>query len=286
MPAERSRSREWKTRVGLTILVGGVVFALLGPAFDRHGAAEIAPERALEPPSVEYPLGTDALGRCLVARLAGGARYTLGVTLAAGLSALLIGTLVGASAGFRGGSVDAAAMRVVDGILAFPALVPALAIVGMLGPGLDHLLVAIALVWWAGYARLVRALTVSIRSRPYVEAARALGIPGRRVLGRHVLPNAMPQVLVLASLDMGTVMLMVTAFGYLGLGVAAPTPEWGSMLNDGRAFLLTAPRLMILPGVAISIVALGFNLLGEGLRDRSEVRRGFAVVAGSAGGDG
>jgi len=158
-------------------------------------------------------------------------------------------------------------MRVVDVLLAFPSLILALAIAGMLGPGLVHVMIGLAAVWWVGYARIVRGLVLSVRERQFVEAAQAVGASHARTLWRHVLPNVMPPVIVLFTLDMGGLILAISGLNFLGLGVQPPWPEWGAMLNEGRPFLFSAARLMIYPGLAISLVVIGLNMLGDALRD-------------------
>ncbi|MBA2457552.1 MAG: ABC transporter permease subunit [Gemmatimonadales bacterium] len=237
----------------------------------------IEPDRRLEGPSGDFPLGTDHLGRCVLSRLVYGARWSLGTAAVASVLIVGVGVTLGAMSGFYRGPVDAVLMRVVDVLLAFPALIPALAIVGMLGPGMLHVLIATVAVWWASYARLVRGLALSLRERQFIEAARALGAGDLRIISRQLLPNLLPPVLVLASVEMGSLVLAMAGLSFLGLGAQPPTPEWGAMLNDGRAYLLTAPQLMIYPGLAISLAVIGFNLVGEGVRDLLDPR-----IAGSA----
>ena len=185
---------------------------------------------------------------------------------------LLIGVSAGAIAGYAGGWMDMAIMRLVDLLLAFPLLVLALAITGFIGVGMGSVLVGVVSVWWASYARIVRGLVLSLRERPFVEAARAMGASPARIVIRHLLPNVLPPIIVLATLEMGSLLLVISGLNFLGLGVQPPTPEWGAMLNDGRPFLRSAPQLMIYPGLAISLAVMGFNLLGDGLRDRLDPR--------------
>lgn len=262
-PAPR---RSWT--VGLVIVALLAALALAAPVLAPNDPAAVALEYRLEGPSLDFPLGTDQLGRCILSRLLYGGQISLGTTLAAAALVLLVGLLVGVLSGYLGGSVDLLLMRVVDVLLAFPALIPALAIVGMLGPGVGHLLLATVSVWWAGYARVVRGLVLSLRERPFVESSRALGAGRLAIMRRQIVPNVMPPVLVLASVDLGSLLLVMAGLSFLGLGAQPPTPEWGGMLSDGRAYLLTAPQLMVYPGVAISLAVVGFNLVGEGLRDR------------------
>lgn len=174
---------------------------------------------------------------------------------------------VGTLSGYYGGWLDTTLMGLVDLLLAFPALILAVAIAGTLGPSLINVMIAMAAVWWAGYARLIRGLVLSVRQREYVEAARAIGASDRRIMSHHILRNILGPVVVLATLDMGWIILGISGLNFLGLGAQPPTPEWGAMLNDGRPFLQSAPQMMLYPGAAICLVVLGFNLLGDGLRD-------------------
>jgi peptide/nickel transport system permease protein len=207
-----------------------------------------------------------------LSRLLYGARVSLTAATAASVLVLLIGVSVGAIAGYAGGWVDMAIMRIVDLLLAFPLLVLALAITGFIGVGMGSVLAGVVSVWWASYARIVRGLVLSLRERPFVEAARAMGASPARIVIRHLLPNVLPPIIVLATLEMGSLLLVISGLNFLGLGVQPPTPEWGAMLNDGRPFLRSAPQLMIYPGLAICLAVMGFNLLGDGLRDRLDPR--------------
>ncbi len=257
---------------GLALLAVLALLAWLGPALAPHDPTAVHPESRLAGPGGAFPLGTDHLGRCLLSRLLHGARWSLGPAALALAAIFLVGTAVGAVAGWIGGALDGFAMRVVDVLLAFPLLVPAIAIAGVLGPSVTHVMLAVAAVGWAAYARIVRGLVLAARERPYVEAARALGFGPGRILVRHVLPNVLSPVAVLASVDMGVLLLTMTALGFLGLGAQPPTPEWGAMLAEARAFLLTAPRLMVWPGLLITLTVVACNLVGEGLRDLTDPR--------------
>lgn len=264
------RHRSWTAGLAITSLLAA--FAITAPVLAPNDPTAVALEHRLEGPSVRFPLGTDQLGRCVWSRLWYGSRLSLGTAVAAAALVLASGLLVGAMSGYFGGAVDVVSMRVVDVFLAFPALIPALAIVGMLGPGVGHLLVATVCVWWAGYARLVRGLVLSLRERPFIEGSRALGAGRLTIVLHQILPNVLPPVLVLASVDLGSLLLLMAGLSFLGLGAQPPTPEWGGMLNDGRAYLFSAPQLMIYPGIAISLAVIGFNLLGEGVRDLLDPR--------------
>ncbi|MFQ6031129.1 MAG: nickel transporter permease, partial [Dehalococcoidia bacterium] len=221
----------------------------------------------LESPGQGFLLGTDNLGRDLLSRLLHGARLSIGMAALATIFIVTIAVSIGALAGYAGGLIDDLAMRIADVLLAFPGLILALAIVGILGPSLVNVIISLALVVWAGYARLVRGLVLEVREKPFVEAAIAIGASRTRILLRHIIPNVISPVIVLVSLEMGTLILAIAGLNFLGLGVQPPTAEWGAMLNQGRLFFQSEPQLMIYPGIMISVTVLGFNLLGDGLRD-------------------
>ena len=252
---------------GLLIVSAVALVAIAAPLLSLDDPTRVDALRRLSPPSAATPFGTDNLGRDILSRLIWGARLSLGTAGLAALLILTIGVGLGMIAGFYGGVLDDLLMRVVDVLLAFPALILALAIAGVLGPSISSVMIGIVAVAWADYARVMRGQVLAARERQYVEAARAIGVPDLRILARHLLPNVLPPILVLASLEMGGLILAISGLSFLGLGAQPPTPEWGAMLNDGRAFIAAAPQLMIYPGLAISIVVVGFNLLGDGLRD-------------------
>jgi len=253
--------------VGLILVAGAVLAAVAAPILTPHDPTAINPAVVLQGPSRIHPLGTDNLGRDVLSRLLHGARPSLGTAATASLLILTIGVTGGTISGYVGGRVDEVIMRIVDVLLAFPSLILALAIAGMLGPGLVHVMIGMAAVWWVGYARIVRGLVLSVRERQFVEAAQAVGASHARIIWRHALPNVMAPVIVLVTLDMGGLILAISGLNFLGLGVQPPWPEWGAMLNEGRPFLFSTPRLMLYPGLAISLVVIGFNMLGDALRD-------------------
>jgi peptide/nickel transport system permease protein len=262
------RLRRNRLALAGAVLVLVFLFAAVGaPLLAPHDPAAAEAARRLQAPSLAHLLGTDHLGRDILSRLLYGARWSLGTSVFAMAVIVAIGVAVGTIAGYFGGLVDGLLMRVVDVVLAFPALILALALAGTLGPGLGSIVLALICVWWAGYARMVRGLVLSLRERHFVEAARALGLSHARIMLRHLLPNILSPVLVLATLEIGELILVLAALNFLGLGVEPPAPEWGVMINDARPYLLTAPRLMFYPGAAISLLVIGFNLLGDGLRD-------------------
>lgn len=255
------------TATGMALLALYVLLALAAPLVTDQDPLRNDLARMLDQPSWEEPLGTDHLGRSLLARVIYGARISLSVSFAALLSILLIGVTVGAVAGFYGGRTDSILMRLVDVLLAFPGLVLVLAIAGMLGPSLLNVLIAMVAVEWVKYARVVRGQVLSLCRTEFVESARAVGAGGPWIIFRHLLPNVISPVLVLATLDMGNIILAISALSFLGLGAQAPVPEWGRMLSDAAPYMQFAPRLMIVPGAAIFIVVLALNLVGDGLRD-------------------
>ncbi len=264
---------EDRTALGGAVLVGlAVAGAVAAAAIAPAPPDLIDVTNRFAGPSAAHPLGTDNLGRDSLSRLLFGARLSLSSALVTTAAITLIGIAVGLASGYYGGAVDAVLMRVVDVLLALPRLVLALAITGVLGPSLVNLMLAIAAVGWADYSRLVRGVVLSLRERPFVESARAVGASHGRIMLRHIAPNLLGQVIVLSTLDLGAILLTLSGLSFLGLGVRPPAPEWGSMLAEGKNFLDRAPQLMLYPGMAISLSVLGFNLLGDGLRDLLDPR--------------
>jgi peptide/nickel transport system permease protein len=255
------------TRVGAAIVCAAVLAAIIGPALiGMDPAVQDLPVRLDGPSSIHW-FGLDELGRDILVRVLAGARISLLVGIVVvGLSASM-GTFLGSIAGYYGGIADEAVGRVSDILMAFPGLLLAIAMVAVLGPGLTNVVLALASIGWVGYARLVRGQVLKVRELEYVQAARALGATTPRILMRHVVPAALPALIVQATLGMGGAILAEASLSFLGLGVQPPTPSWGTMLNFGRAHLLDAPHLTIFPGLAIALLVLGFNFLGDGLRD-------------------
>lgn len=265
--------RDRLTLLGLIFLLGLTLMAVSAPMIAGADPIAIDPANKNLPPSGNFPLGTDNLGRSIWARIAYGARITLSMASLAMAAILTIGVTVGTLAGIYGGWVDDVLMRIVDILLAFPTLILALAIAGMLGPSLGNVLIALVAVGWVNYARVVRGMVLSIKEKEYVESARALGGSQAWLAVRHIVPNVISPVVVLASLDMGNLLLSISAFSFLGLGAQAPTPEWGRMLDDARPFIQTQPQLMLYPGLAVFFTVLAFNLVGDGLRDAIDPRQ-------------
>jgi len=262
------------TRVALwtggSLLASYAFVAVVGPALVPFDANATDLLNVLAPPSAEHPLGTDQIGRDLLARLAGGARFTLAAALTAVAAATLIGTTLGLIAGFRGGRVDHVITGLVDLLLTIPSMVLAIAIASVLGAGFAGLVIATTASFVPPLARLVRGRVLELRENDYVQAAIAVGTREPMILLRHILPNAAGVVVVEASLLAGQAVLVGSALGFLGLGVQPPAPEWGTMLGAGREFLEIAPHLVVAPGLAISGLVLAFNFLGDGLRDLTD----------------
>lgn len=263
----RELTRDPTALVGLALLSVLALAALVGPELAPHDPTEVDPVQRFEPVSAEHPLGTDHVGRDLLSRMLHAARLSLGSTVAAAGAAAVLGVAFGIAAGYLGGAVDGVIGRTIDVLLAFPSLLLALVVIGALGPGLRNVLIAVVVAWWASYARIVRGVTLAERERAYVEAARAVGASRWRIAQRHLLPNIVAPIVVLTTLDMGSMMLAIAALSFLGFGVDPAVPEWGAMLSEAQDYLRTSPAMMIYPGIAISLTVLGFNLLGDGLRD-------------------
>jgi len=262
-------------KVGAGVILALILAAMFAPRLAPYDPTEQRLEDMVRPPGQVHLLGTDDLGRDILSRLLYGARVSLVVgVLSVGIS-LLIGVSLGLVGGYRGGWLDEVIMRLMDGLLAFPALVLALAITAALGPSLSNAMIAIGIVGIPGFARLVRGQVLSIRAQEFVEAARAAGLGDRRIILRHIAPNVLAPIIVHASLRIAFAVLAEASLSFLGLGAQPPTPSWGSMLNAGREYLEMAPWLCIAPGAAIFITTLSFNFLGDGLRDALDPRLKF-----------
>ena len=265
--------------VGLAIALLFVVIALAAPLIAPHPAdagSATHPTAALQAPSGDHPFGTDQVGRDILTRVLYGARTSLRIAALVLLLSALIGVPLGIAAGYFGGLIDDAIMRVTDVFLAFPALLLSLALAAVLTPSVGNATIAIAVTWWPWYARLARGAATQVAGRGYIESARALGVSPLRILGRHVLPNATTPVLVQMSLDVGGIILTAAALSFLGLGAQDPTPEWGLMVSQGQGYLNTEWWFPVFPGLAIVLAALAFNLLGDGLRQILDPRRAAA----------
>jgi peptide/nickel transport system permease protein len=259
---------------GLVLLAVMVFLALLAPLLPLANPLAQTLSQRLRPPSLAHPLGTDQLGRDILSRLIFGARLSLMIGLVVVSTAGTLGTTVGLIAGYRGGLADEVLMRITDIFFAFPPLILAMAIAGALGPSLTNTMIAIAVVSWPVYARLVRGEVLALKEREYIQAARSVGVPTARLLWRHLLPNATAPILVTATFDMGNAILAAAGLSFIGFGARPPTPEWGVMISEGRQYISTQAWLSIFPGIAILLVVTAFNLLGDGLRDALDPQLG------------
>ena len=266
------RSQRTLFWIGASIIAVTAVAAIAGPLLMPYDPASQELALRLEGPSGSHLFGLDELGRDILARVLAGARISFLVGLTVVSVSALVGTTLGAVAAYFGGVVDDLISRLVDVLLAFPGLLLAIALVAVLGPSLGNVLFALTIIGWVGYARLVRGQVLRAREFEYVQAARALGAGAGRVLWRHLIPTALPAVVVQATLGMAGAIISEAALSFLGLGVQPPTPSWGTMLNGGRAHLLDAPHLTLFPGLAIALLVLGFNFVGDGLRDLADPR--------------
>jgi peptide/nickel transport system permease protein len=252
---------------GLAIVLLLALVMVLAPYIAPHDPVEQKLDKRFLSPCLEYPMGTDDLGRCMMSRIIYGARLSLEIAFITVAFITSIGIAAGLISGYYGGIVDDIIMRFVDMMLAFPGIILALVIAGVLGPDIINVMLALILVSWTGMARVVRGSVLSVKEKDFVEAARAVGCGNLYIMRRHILPNVMAPVIVMATFDMAFIILAISGMSFLGLGAQPPTPEWGSMLNHGREFMRTAPFLMICPGSAIMVSVLAFNFLGDGLRD-------------------
>ena len=257
---------------GAGIVIVFVALAVLAPVLVPFDPIQGNLDDRLQPSSATHWLGTDELGRDLLSRILFGARVSLQIQIVAVVLALIIGVVLGSVGGYLGGSVDHVIMRAMDVLLAFPGIFLALGIIAALGPGLLNLLLAAGVSSVPQFARIVRASVLSLKEREFVEAALALGSGSGRVMFRHLLPNCLAPIIVQSTLRMATVLLTASGLSFLGLGVQPPTPEWGAMLSNARSYLIVAPHVATIPGLAIMVVVVGFNLFGDGLRDTLDPR--------------
>ena len=257
-----------KGRIGFAILLALVAIAVFAPLIAPHDPDTIDASRILAPPDLAHPFGSDALGRDVLSRVIYAYRVSLGVAVGSTLLAFLVGVPLGLYAGYHGGWVDTAIMRPIDMVLALPALLLAVALIAIIGPGSNIALLAIAVIYMPILARVVRSSTLVVTGQTYIEAARARGTPSRKIITRHVLPNAVGPAIVQATILMGFALQIEASLSFLGLGAQPPTPSLGVMLADGRDVLTQAPWVEIFPGLAIAITVLAFNFFGDGLRTR------------------
>ena len=255
------------TQFGLAIIIVLLFTAIFAPWLAPHDPMKVKTRDRLKPPSKEHLLGTDDMGRDILSRIISGSRISIMVGVVVVSISLSIGVPLGAVSGYFGGKIDSILMRITDIFLGLPSLILALAIAAALGRGIMNTMIAISITWWPWYARLVRGQTLSIREMGYIEAARAAGGSSFRIVLTHVLPNCISPIIVTASMDMGYTILAAAALGFIGLGAQPPSPEWGLMVSIGRTYMMNYPWVATFPGLAILITVLGFNLVGDGLRD-------------------
>ncbi|WP_448575303.1 nickel transporter permease [Thermomicrobium sp.] len=253
--------------LGVVLIALFLFLVVFGSALAPHDPIQPNVAFKLQPPSSTYWFGTDELGRDVFSRVLSGAKYSLGIAFIILSIAVVVGTLVGLIAGYVGGLVDELLMRLTDLFLAFPALVLAMAIAATLGRNLQNTVIALAVVYWPWYARLVRGQVLWLKEREFIEAARAIGASPWRILSRHILPNTLAVIIVQLTLDVGYAVLATSGLSFLGLGAQPPTPEWGTMIAGARTFFRDAWWYITFPGLALTLTVLGFNLVGDGLRD-------------------
>jgi len=263
-----------KLAIAGLFIIGSLIFAaIFAPYLAPFEPFEQSLRGGLKPPSLEHPLGQDKLGRDNLSRIIYGSRISVCVGLFAVSISLLIGTTIGSVAGYLGGWIDELFMRIVDIFLAFPGILLAIALTAVLGPSLHNVILAICVTGWVSYARIVRGQILTVKEREYIVAAKAIGANPLRIIMIHILPNILSPLIVEATFGMAGAILVEASLSFLGLGAQPPTPSWGSMLNEGTQFLLIAPHTTTFPGLAIMIVVLGFNFLGDGLRDTLDVTK-------------
>jgi len=282
IPAPPARARRaWqrlraqrKAVVGLSIVLVFVLAALAAPLLSPYGPTDQDFVNAMQPPSAAHWLGTDSFGQDLYTRLLYGARSALWIGFASVAVGLTGGVALGLLAGLRGGRTEWLAMRIVDGLLAFPELIMAMAFMAIFGLGLSNVIYALGLSFIGPFARMVRADVLQVKQRPYVEAARLMGVAPRDIVMRHILPNIASPILIQAGMRVSIAILLGSGLSFLGLGVVPPTPDWGLMIAEGRGFITMAPWISGIPGLALAILLIGLNLLAEGLRDALDPRTG------------
>ena len=270
------KARLKNNNLGLFLSAGTLIFFILAALFAGfiapHDPEKVNLELRLKEPCREYPFGTDHLGRCILSRIIFGARVSLLVGLLVVSSSFVLGLAIGTLSGYYGGWTDEIVMRVVDAFLAFPSLLLALGIAVLFGAGFMNLVIALITVDWAGYARLARGSVMTVKEQDYIKAAKGLGAGDMHVILCHVIPNVISPLIVMATIGMGYVILSAAGLSFLGFGVQPPTPEWGSMLSEGKTYIRSAPYIMIFPGIAIMLTVLAFNYLGDELRDLLDPR--------------
>jgi len=262
----------WSARTGLIISIFIILIAIFAPLIAPRSYAQTDLKHRLEPPSPDFPFGTDELGRCIFSRVIYGSRIALWVGILVVIVEALVGVTLGIIAGYWEGWVDRVISFLSDSIWALPPIVLALGVVTVIGPGISQVVTAIAIVSWPPFTRVSRAKVLSIKNREFVIAAKAIGESDISIIVRYILPNIIPSILVLATLTLPTAILSTTALSFLGFGAQPPTPDWGDMIAKGMGYLQIAPWISTFPGIFLVITSLGFNLLGDGLRDLIDPR--------------
>lgn len=258
--------------LGCAFCAALAIVTVLAPMLELHDPTEMNLSAAFIAPNAQYPFGTDNLGRCIYSRVIEGSRISLTTASAVVLLSVAIGTLVGIISGYFGGKTDAVIMRIVDVFLAFPTIVFALAASTVLGTGQKNLIIAICFIQWTRYARMARGEVVLLKNSEYIEAAKSIGNNSFQIIFKYFLPNVASKILILMSLDVGSIILYCASLSFLGLGAQPPSPDWGAMISDGKDYLRYSPWISLFPGLAIAFSALSFNMLGDGLRDLIDPR--------------
>ncbi len=261
-----------RVKIILSILIGIFVISLLAPYIVPNDPYAVNLSKTLQPPSKEFLFGTDSLGRCVFSRVLYGANRTIFSALIVVFVTFIFGTAVGIFSGYIGGKIDVFIMRVVDVFLAFPGLVLAIAVSGLLGGSIINAMIAISLISWTKYARIARGKVLEIKEETFIQASRISGHNSLHIMRKHILPNILAYLIVTASLDIGTVIMEISSLSFLGLSSPLPTPEWGAMISEGKSVIQFAPWILLAPGIAILIVVILFNLLGDAIRDLLDLK--------------
>lgn len=270
----RDRLKSQKVIVICSLILCGLFFiTIFAPWIAPNDPIAVNLAHKLQSPSFSYPLGTDHLGRCTLSRILYGARISLGFATLIFISSLSIGLVVGIIAGYKGGWVDQLLMRFGDGVMAIPSLLLVLGFVGIWGAGLKQVILGLIFVQWVYYARIIRGMVLSLKEQNYITAAKISGSSQWKIMKKHIIPNVLPPLAVMGTLEMGWAIMDLSSMSFLGLGVQPPTPEWGAMIHEGKSYIRTNPELMIYPGLMIMLVVVTFNLLGEALSERYGVKR-------------
>lgn len=260
------------TLLGLGIVLVLMLTAVFAPFMTSHDPYQINPPNRLRPPSSQHWFGTDTAGRDMFSRVIFGTRISIRIGVTVVFLAAVIGSIIGLFSGYLGGKFDEVVMRITDIFFSIPYLILAMAITAALGPGLMNAMVSLSLVWWPVYARLIRGQVLQIREVPYIEAARGLGASPKRIIFRHILPNVISPIIVQCSLDFGNAIMYAAALSFIGLGAQPPAPEWGAMISLARNYIQDSWWFATFPGLAILVTVIGFNLLGDGIRDMTDPR--------------